>query len=201
MIGWRRSGHDGAVSRVDPLASESRPGSRAPERGLEDSIRVLVEQHFDFIWRLFRRFGLSESDADDTAQQVFIVAARHVAKIEQGRERTFLYGTALRTLANHRRAERRRREKPDDTVGEVASDAARPDDLVETQRARRKLDELLGAMPERLRRVLVLAELEQASVPEIAALEGIPVGTAASRLRKARSVFRELLSARGEPVP
>ncbi|HEY3500642.1 MAG TPA: sigma-70 family RNA polymerase sigma factor, partial [Polyangiaceae bacterium] len=184
------------MSRAAELAPENRLGSRTRTSTDEDSIRVLVEQHFDFIWRLFRRFGLSETDADDAAQQVFIVAARHVAKIEEGRERTFLYGTALRTLANHRRGQRRRREQPDDTVGEVASEAARPDELVETRRARAELDELLASMPERLRRVLVLAELEQASIPEIALHERIPTGTAASRLRKARSLFRELLAAR-----
>ena len=42
-------------------------------------------------------------------------------------------------------------------------------------------------------RVLVLAELEEQTVPAIAELEGIPVGTAASRLRRARAMFGELL--------
>ena len=56
------------------------------------------------------------------------------------------------------------------------------------------LDELLERLPDELRRVLVLAEIEQLEVPEIAALEQIPVGPAASRLRRAREVFREHLS-------
>jgi RNA polymerase sigma-70 factor (ECF subfamily) len=56
------------------------------------------------------------------------------------------------------------------------------------------LDELLAELPEELARVLALAEIEQVEVPEIAALEKIPVGTAASRLRRARALFRELLA-------
>ena len=54
------------------------------------------------------------------------------------------------------------------------------------------LDELLEQLPDELRRVLVLAEIEECTVPEIAELEGIAVGTAASRLRRARGLFREI---------
>jgi DNA-directed RNA polymerase specialized sigma24 family protein len=43
--------------------------------------------------------------------------------------------------------------------------------------------------------MLVLAEIEQLEVPEIAKLEGVPVGTATSRLRVARQQFRSLLEA------
>ena len=49
--------------------------------------------------------------------------------------------------------------------------------------------------------MLVLAEIEQLEVPEIAALEGLPVGTAASRLRVAREQFRVLLEAARDRNP
>ena len=48
-------------------------------------------------------------------------------------------------------------------------------------------------------RVLVLAEINELPVAEIADLEGIPVGTAASRLRLARERFRTLLARRKTP--
>ena len=47
----------------------------------------------------------------------------------------------------------------------------------------------------------LLAEMEQLEVPEIAVLEGIPVGTAASRLRAARQQFRVLLEAERDRNP
>jgi RNA polymerase sigma-70 factor (ECF subfamily) len=95
--------------------------------------------------------------------------------------------------ANARRDRRRRREVSED-LGELArAVGSAPDELVECQRAARLLDALIERLPPELGRVLLLAELEEQTVPAIAELEGIPVGTAASRLRRAREAFGELL--------
>jgi RNA polymerase sigma-70 factor (ECF subfamily) len=159
------------------------------------AIERLVLAHFDFIWRLLRRLGLGSSDADDAAQEVFIVAARRIANIEPGRERPFLYGTALRVLANVRRGERRRGVTTDAALVELPAVARPADELIDDERARERLDELLAALPPELRRVLVLADIEELSTKELAELEGVPLGTAASRLRRARERLRELAAA------
>jgi RNA polymerase sigma-70 factor (ECF subfamily) len=51
------------------------------------------------------------------------------------------------------------------------------------------LDAVLADMPDDLREVLVLAEIEEQSAPEVAAMLEIPIGTVASRLRRAREAF------------
>jgi RNA polymerase sigma-70 factor, ECF subfamily len=53
---------------------------------------------------------------------------------------------------------------------------------------------VLDAMPIELRAVFVLFELEGMTSPEIAAISGLPPGTVASRLRRARERFRELVA-------
>ena len=163
---------------------------------VERSIRTLVAEQHAFVWRVLRGFGLSAADAEDATQQVFMVAARKLQDIVPGRERAFVYGAALRVANNARRGLRRRREVPSDDEPDTAEpESVGPERKSELVRARSLLAELLQELPERQRRVLVLAEVEQLEVPEIAALEGIPVGTAASRLRVARQQFRVLLEA------
>jgi RNA polymerase sigma-70 factor, ECF subfamily len=154
---------------------------------------ALVRAEIDFVWRQLRRLGLSRADADDATQQVFLVASRRRDELVPGKERSFLYGTALRVAANVRRSVQRRREVAPEERPEPPLDAPLPDEVLERRRARALLDELLEQLPAELSRVLVLAEVEQLTVAAIAELEGIPAGTAASRLRRARSVFRELL--------
>jgi RNA polymerase sigma-70 factor (ECF subfamily) len=160
----------------------------------------MVAEHFDFVWRLLRRLGVERDDADDAAQQVFMIATRKVSSIEEGSERTFLHGTAIRVAANARRSRHRRRDLPGH-ADFADPRAAHPDSLSELARARALLDEVLARLPIALRTVLVLAEIEQLQVSEIAALEGIKIGTAASRLRRARALFREHVQALGDRNP
>lgn len=154
---------------------------------------MLVSEHLDFIWRLLRRLGLSAADADDAAQHVFITAAGKLGQIEPGKERTFLYGMAIRVAANMQRRLARRCEVPDGVLPPAAASDPAPDRRLELERARSLLDELLALLPREQARVLMLAEVEQYTLAEIAELEGIPQGTAASRLRRARAAFREQL--------
>lgn len=183
-----------APSSVEPSDVAEKSSPSAPDvAGRARAFELLVEQHLEFVWRLLRRFGLSPEDADDVAQQVFMLAARKLDEQLPGRERTFLYGVARRLAANARRDRRRRREVSEDLAELVSAAGAAPDELVECQRAARLLDALLDRLPPELGRVLVLAELEEQTIPAIAELEGIAVGTAASRLRRARAMFGELL--------
>lgn len=164
-------------------------GLGADSRGTQ-----LVHDHFDFIWRLVRRLGLSAPDADDVSQQVFMTATQKLTEIARGKERTYLYGVALRSVANHRRKAHRRREDTEAELTDLRADTPGPERAAELTSARALLDELLDTLPLELRRVLVLASIEQLELAEIAELEGIPRGTVASRLRRARALFAEQLA-------
>lgn len=161
----------------------------------------LVAEHCGFVWRLLRRLGLGSADADDAAQQVFMIASRKLEHIGPGQARGFLYGVAVRVARTARRGIERRGEVLGDPADRPAPDDQGPEHGTELSRACSLLDELLGRLPDELRRVLVLAELEQFEVAEIAALEQIPAGTAASRLRRARERFRAFLAELGERNP
>src|SRR6478609_7383438 len=48
-----------------------------------DSARLtrVAQEHLDFVWRCLRRFGVPAADADDAAQQVFLVAADKLSDV------------------------------------------------------------------------------------------------------------------------
>ncbi len=164
------------------------------EDGSPSDIETLLNAHFAFIWRVFRRMGFRPADADDATQQVFMIASTKLDRITTSRERAFLYGIALRVHSHARRAEQRRREVLIEDADAPAAPIQGPDTQAALSEAWRLLDELLAKLPDKLRRVLVLAEIEELEATEIAALESIPVGTAASRLRLARARFRTVLA-------
>jgi RNA polymerase sigma-70 factor (ECF subfamily) len=160
-----------------------------------------VAAHFDFIWRVLRRLGLDRPDADDATQQVFMIATTKLDQIAEGNERTYLYGVALRVVANARRKRVRRREDPAEHAPELCDHQPLPDQALELEQARALYDHIAAELPEELRRVLILVELEELSLSAAAALEGIPQGTVASRLRRARVQFQAVLAARTPGAP
>jgi RNA polymerase sigma-70 factor, ECF subfamily len=169
------------------------PPADSSSSGVRGSVSELVKREFRFVWRLLRRLGLSEGDADDAAQQVFLVASRRFADIRTGSERSFLYRTALHVASKARRSVDRRREELSGEVEPDAEGAPSMEDLLDRRRARALLDSILDALPLDLRAVLVLHEIDELSTSEIAEVVGVPVGTAASRLRRARELFAERL--------
>ena len=164
---------------------------RLPPRQSAERIGRLVRDHHRFVWRLLRRLGLAPGDADDAAQQVFLVASGRLSLVEPARERSFLYGVALNVGARARRSLGRSREAPLEAAGEREAREPNAEQVLERRQARALLDQLLDEMPEELRVVFVLFELEELSTPEIAEVCEIPLGTAASRLRRAREDFEE----------
>src|SRR5262249_20300012 len=86
-----------------------------------DRLTTLFHQHFDLVWRTVRRLGVPPEAVDDAAQEVFVIASRRLASIEQGKERAFLYGTAVRVASTARRTRSRRRQA-DPREGEEATD-------------------------------------------------------------------------------
>lgn len=130
--------------------------------------------------------GLGHHDADDMTQDVFLVALRRAAEVEPDKERAFLIGTALRVLATRRRAAIRQvkayAELPAGCGG------ASPEDLTSQHQQIAALDRLLDTLPFTLRTVLVLYEIEGLEQHEIATALGIPRGTVASQLKKARQL-------------
>lgn len=183
-----------APSRTDAGLEGAIPGGKS-------RIVALVDAHLDFVWRSLRRLGVPEAAVDDAAQQVWIVVANRLGDIEPERERSFLFGTALRVASDVRRSLSARREVPE--LEHRPPVDARPlaDELVDKRQARALLDEILEELPLPLRAVFVLYELEEMSVSEMANLLLLPRGTVASRLRRARAEFERVvkrLKARGQ---
>ncbi len=187
--------HTGVSPIERPLASEpplpvASSGERARFPAAPARLEGLVKRELRPVWRLLRRVGLSEAEADDATQQVFIVASRRMSEIDPARERAFLFSTALHIGRRAHRSRARRREDEDDELVSRRDSVPGLDELLDQKRARALLDELLAAMSDDLRVVFVLYEIEELTMAEIAQVLELPPGTVASRLRRARADFQ-----------
>jgi RNA polymerase sigma factor (sigma-70 family) len=192
-----RVGH--AVLPPDPAATDGALLARFVRTRDEPAFRELVRRHGPMVLGVCRRVAGNAHLAEDAFQAAFLVLARRAADVPRGAVRGWLYGVAARTARKARAMSARRlaREVPVAALPERAAEpAAAPD-----AEALRVLDEEVGALPEHLRAAVVLCELDGASRRDAAARFGIPEGTVASRLAKARKLLAARLRKRGVALP
>jgi RNA polymerase sigma-70 factor, ECF subfamily len=178
-------------SSRDERAAASVEGEKPAAR-----LRRMIDGHYDAVWRTIRFLGIPDANADDVAQQVFCVAARRLAEITPGAELSFLLSTAWRVSSEARRAARRRPQASELDVDDIEAPLPSPEQLLDQKRARAVLQSVLETMPVDLRLVFVLVEIEELTLPEIAAATGAPLGTVTSRLRRAREEFENIVKRR-----
>lgn len=164
-----------------------------PERS---RLERIFNSYYWQVWRMLRRLGVPSAHTDDAVQEVFLVVHQKLAVIAEASEKHYLFSTALRIAANQRRSRARRLVIAGEAVDAAYDDLPSADQLLEQKRRRELLDGALDSLGESQRDVFVLFELEGLSVPEIAELYDVPVGTVASRLRRARLAFETALQRR-----
>jgi RNA polymerase sigma-70 factor, ECF subfamily len=173
----------GAVAQSVAMAGRDDP---SPPAAVDRArLEGMFAAHHEAVWRALRRRGLTEEEAEDATQETYLIAAGRLADIQPDREHAFLVATARRVAYTLNR--KTVRWQLDEKMDERVSDARNAGD----QRADVELcDMALSRLTEELTEVFVLYEIEGLSSPEIAALLEIPLGSVASRLRRAREQFR-----------
>jgi RNA polymerase sigma-70 factor (ECF subfamily) len=154
--------------------------------------RIFAE-HYGRVWRVLRRLGLAEAMADDAAQESFVVLAGKLGDVEAGEELPYLLVVARKIAANARR------RAAHQVLVDQAPPVPSPHQRVESRERLALLDRWLEEMGEELREAFILFEIEGLTRKEAAAAMEVPDGTAASRHRRAREQFLQLLAREQEP--
>jgi len=153
--------------------------------------------HFDEVYTLARYLLRNSTDAEDAVQDCYVRAFEHFDGFQGPAIKPWL----MAILRNVCRAEYSRRKflSTDDAGMDADEDAMplwqEPQVSVETEILKRKdgdtIRQLLEALPDSFREVLVLREVNDLSYRDIAEVVGAPVGTVMSRLARARAMLRE----------
>ena len=145
----------------------------------------MFHDHHAAVWRTLCRRGLSADKVADATQETFIVAAQRLDDIRHESERAFLIKTALGVA--YALGRKTARWELDEDMDLRLSDAR---DIGDSRADIQLCDLVLSKVDPDLAEVFALYEIEGLTSPEIAALLEIPLGSVASRLRRAREQFR-----------
>ena len=185
-----------SVTLASTHAAADPPLSRV-DAACPPSFEAAYDQCFDLVYRNIRRLGVPDAQVDDAVQEVFLVVHRRLGEFE-GRSslKTWVCAIVARVARDARRSVRRKSPHARNADAAVDADTVPDDRDGPHERAVRSegvrvLHRLLDALDDDKRAVLVLAELEQMSAPEIAEALGENVNTIYARLRAARREFDE----------
>jgi RNA polymerase sigma factor (sigma-70 family) len=195
------TGRAGEVIRT-VLSTAARDGAGQTDGQLLESfvrrrdaaaMEALVRRHGPMVWGVCRRALRCRHDAEDAFQTTFLVLVRKAGSIAAPeRLANWLYGVAHRTALKARSAAARRWIRERNLAGhpEPADDIPR-DDL------RPWIDGELSRLPDKYRALIVLCDLEGKSRKAVAEQTGLPEGTVASRLARARTMLARRLAGAG----
>jgi len=148
------------------------------------------DRELDYLFGTLRRLGASPSEIEDLVQEVFVVFHRNWPTLDTTRPlRPYLFGVAFRIVSAHRR--KRGREVPY-AVLDTEDGRTSPEGFAQNKEAMTLLAAGLERVPLARRAVLVMHDLDEVSIAEVATRLSISRFGAYARLRKAR---RELAAA------
>jgi RNA polymerase sigma-70 factor (ECF subfamily) len=157
-------------------ASQQTPPTAPPPLALNEDA--------SYVRAILRRNGVGAGEAEDLVQEVLLVMWRRRADYDPTRPlRPWLGGIAIRVAAAFRKRKVRESKAPPPDTRERTPD---PEEELATMRSHLLVASALAALPEKLRKVVVLYDLDGRSMRDVAESLDIPLFTAYSRLRMAR---------------
>ena len=186
------------------LVAELRAGS-------EEAFAWLIAHYHQPIFSLLARTVRNSADAADLTQEVFVKVFRGIHGFHgESSLRTWIYRIALREASNQRRwwMRHQQHEIPiEQEMGEgesgrpvllkdmLVDPSESPYDAALHEENRAHVEQALRQVPEPFRSTLILRDIEGFSYEEVAAMQGVNLGTVKSRLVRGRASLRALLEA------
>jgi len=141
---------------------------------------------FRWVWNM--------DDAQDVVQDAFVRLWRMRARVDLDTVEPLIYKIALNLAASRRRASKIWRWVSLEFLRDPASDSRPADESLAARDECARLRAEVEALPEDLRRVIVLCEFSELRYDQVAALLAIPPGTVGSRRHRALRRLKQELS-------
>jgi len=161
--------------------------------GEASAFERLAGQHAAPLWRCALALGKDSHWAEDLVQETLVEAWRSLARFD-GRCRfsTWLYGILRHRFLKGRRNRNAVGLSASDVLGQVQCTACSPDRSAEVSEDAQRVRRAVTSLPEEHRLVVELRFFAGATLDEIAAALGCPLGTVKSRLHYALERLRQM---------
>ena len=173
------------------------PGSEAElvarvVSGDREAFDTIMRVHEDRIFSVCLRILGDREEAFDAAQDTFLAVFRkaHQFKADSALG-TWIYRIAVNTCYDRIRRSKRRPTVPFPSHLDPSDPSAEA--AIESAGMRSEIAEALASLPPGFRSAVVLSDIEGMTMPQVARVLGVPVGTAKSRIFRGRRLLAKQL--------
>ena len=198
----------GSRCRRDPPGTALRHRSLPPDlahQPADIAVSRLVEEHGGKLYHLALKFCGNPADAEDLVQQTFLLAFRKWSQFKgDAAPTTWLYTIAARQCqrSKRRRVGEPRRLEPIETllpskerqVVDLPSEDDGPLDAQIRREAVEALERGIARLPTPLRMALVLKDIVELPVADVARVLGLKTATVKTRVHRARLMLRRTIA-------
>ena len=150
----------------------------------------VYSDHKERVWKLICRYAFSPPDREDLFQEVFLKIHRALPRFRgESKLETWIYRLTVNTAIDHLKKQRRyeRLKGVLEGFGLVRPEAPKPEEGGEVWKPLEKLNP-------RQRAILIMADVEEKKLEEIARTLQVPLGTVKSNLNRAREIVKKELN-------
>lgn len=198
----------GLLNSVSAAPPDEKELVEEVKAGNDDAFGEIVERYeklvFNAACRVLSSSGRSTDAADEIAEDAFVKAWRNIRSFRGDCSlSTWLYRIAVNTAKDRLRSDARHASlsltlsDEDDDVHEwdvpVTSGDTVPEDAVERQETIIAVRRAIEELPEDMRKVVVMRDINEMPYSDIAEILGIELGTVKSRLSRGRAALKKLL--------
>ena len=164
---------------------------RRAQRRDPDASRELVRRYYDGVCGLAYRFLSNAHDAQDIAQEAFLRVFGALDRFDLDLSfKPWLNKITMNLIMDALRARYRATSTSLDAGPSVADPGADPADKPAADEEHARVRQIVDSLPPKYRTVLVLRDLEDYSMGEIASMLECPQATVRWRLHRARQMFK-----------
>jgi RNA polymerase sigma-70 factor (ECF subfamily) len=170
------------------MSADTGPEPRTAPTGFEAAILPHIDSVFRFAMWLIR----DRTEAEDIVQETLTQALQSFHRFQPGTNARAWLLTILRHVRSNRL--RARRHRPEGVDADDRLDALPAVEVTPEHVTDEEVLSALKALPAGFQEVIILADVEEFSYKEIAAVLEIPIGTVMSRIHRARRLLRAALA-------
>lgn len=170
------------------------------KNGDKEAFDILVQRYRGPLFRFVYHSLRQKDDAEDITQESFVKAYLSLRQLKDNHLfKIWLFKIALNLIRDSKRSAKRKLTVSLDSLEEERGVSPSEGDPPWEENIERKdllelVEKEIASLPEELREVIILRDLQGFSYEEIALLLRCPIGTVKSRLFNAREILKERLS-------